>query len=59
LIESENLCRLVCDAVHSGSSVTTLAREQAAGVIMADKKSGLSKHVLDTGALRIAACFLL
>ena len=44
--------------MHSGSSVTTLAREHAAGIITADKKSALSKHVLDTGALRIAACFL-
>jgi len=35
-----------------------LARERAAGIITADKKSALSKHVLDTGALRIAACFL-
>ena len=58
LIEIEDLCRLVCDAVHSGSSVTTLAGEHAVGIITADKKSALSKHVLDTGELRIAASFL-
>jgi len=59
LIEVEDLCHLICDAVNSGSSVTTLAGEPAAGIITADKNAALSKHVLDTGALKIAACFIL
>ena len=58
LIESEHLCRLVCDAVHSGSNVTSLAGERASDIITADKKSTLSKHVFGTGALGIAASFV-
>jgi hypothetical protein len=59
LIEIEDLCHLVCDAVNSVSSITTLAGKPAAGIITADKNSALSKQVLDTGALRIEACFIL
>jgi hypothetical protein len=51
LTEIEDLCHLVCNTVNSGSSVTTLTGEPAAGIITADKNSALSKHVLDTGTL--------
>ena len=44
--------------MHSGSSVTTSAGEHAVGIIRAGRTSALSKHVLDTGAVRIAAHFL-
>lgn len=59
LNEIEDFCHLVCDTMNSALSVTTLAGEPAAGIITADKNSALSKHVFDTGALKIEACFVL